>query len=93
MKDLNECRKIIDEIDSEIIKLFEKRMDVVKNVIQFKISNDIPVLDSSRENAMLEKNIKKINNHEYDEYYKDVLNGFLKASKAMQNDILNKKIN
>ena len=36
---------------------------------------------------MLEKNLDKIKNPKYKKYYKEVLSGFLKASKEMQNDI------
>ena len=32
MKSLEECRLIIDEIDREMVKLFEKRMDIVNDV-------------------------------------------------------------
>ena len=60
MKDLIKAREEIDLIDTEIIRLFEKRMDIVKDVVIYKIANKLPVLDSSRENAMLEKNINKI---------------------------------
>lgn len=91
MEILENCREIIDQIDSEIIKLYEKRMDIVKEVIEFKIKNNIPVLDSSREEKMLIKNLKKIKNEDYKKYYNSVLTGFLKASKDMQNDILKNK--
>lgn len=91
MKILENCREIIDQIDSEIIKLYEKRMDTVKEVIEFKIKNNIPVLDSSREEKMLIKNLEKIINEDYKKYYNSVLIGFLKASKDMQNDILKNK--
>ena len=36
MKDLLESRKEIDEIDDSIIRLFEKRMEVCKNVAEYK---------------------------------------------------------
>ncbi len=88
MTELELLRKEIDEIDSEIIKLYEKRMDVVKSVIKYKVENNIPVLDKSREGSMLEKNLKMIENEDYKKYYLDVLNGYLKASKDMQNDLL-----
>lgn len=87
MKDLAELRKRIDEIDSKIIELYEERMEIVKDVIKYKIENNIDVLDSGRENLMLKKNLNKIKNLEYRKYYKEVLSGFLKASKKMQNDI------
>ena len=91
MKDLNELRNEIDLIDEEIIKLFEKRLDIVQGVINYKIENNIPILDSSRENLMLEKNLKKIKNEKYKKYYNDVLKGYLKASKDLQKDILENK--
>lgn len=61
MKDLSKARDEIDNIDTQIIKLFEQRMDIVKDVANYKIENNLPVLDSSRENIMLEKNLKKNN--------------------------------
>ena len=84
-------RDKIDEIDTKIIELYEARMEVVKNVIDYKIKNNIPIVDSSRESKMLDKNLSKIKNDEYKTYYKDVLEGFLKASKSMQADILKNK--
>ncbi len=87
---LIDARKKIDEIDSKIIELYIQRMDTVKKVIEYKIENNIPVLDSNREASMLEKNLSKIDKEEYKKYYESILLGFLKASKDMQNDILNK---
>ena len=60
MRNLSKARDEIDNIDTQIIKLFEQRMDIVKDVANYKIENNLPVLDSSRENIMLEKNLKKI---------------------------------
>ena len=91
MKKLENCRVLIDNYDNLIIELYEKRMDVVKEVIKYKIENNIPITDSNRELSMLENNLKKIKNEEYKKYYKDVLEGFLKASKKMQEDIQNNK--
>lgn len=91
MKKLENCRLLIDNIDNLIIELYEKRMDVVKEVIKYKIENNIPITDSNRELSMLENNLKKIKNEEYKKYYKDVLEGYLKASKKMQEDIQNNK--
>ena len=72
MKDLSKARDEIDNIDTQIIKLFEQRMDIVKDVANYKIENNLPVLDSSRENMMLEKNLKKITNEEYKKYYESM---------------------
>ena len=39
MTDLLECRKEIDVIDKEILRLFEKRMKVCEDVAEYKIQN------------------------------------------------------
>ena len=39
MKDLNECRKRIDEIDDTLIVLFEERMEIATSVADYKIKN------------------------------------------------------
>ena len=62
MNKLEESRIKIDEIDTKIIELFEERMTTVLEVIKYKIENNIPVLDSNREAAMLNKNLDKIKN-------------------------------
>lgn len=90
MSKLEECRKLIDEIDSKIISLYEERMDVVKEVTKYKLENNMEVLDASRESAMLDKNLAKIKNEEYKKFYVDVLKGFLSASKQMQKETIEK---
>ena len=87
MTELEKCRQIIDEIDTKIIELYEKRMEVVENVIKYKLENNIPVLDSNREDLMLKNNLEKIKNKRFKNYYKSVLSGFLAASKSLQDDI------
>ena len=49
MTDLQECRKEIDIIDKEILRLFEKRMKVCENVAEYKIYTGKKVLDPKRE--------------------------------------------
>ena len=90
MTELEKCRVEIDEIDRKIIELYEKRMNIIKRVTQYKIKNSIPVLDSNRESKMLEKNLNLINELEFKKYYPSVLNGFLKASKDMQSELIDK---
>lgn len=91
MEKLEICRDLIDSIDNQIIELYVKRMEIVKEITKLKIENDLPVLDQNREKIMLEKNLEKIKDDEFKKYYKNVLEGFLKASKEMQKDIIGKK--
>ena len=37
MTDLQECRRKIDEIDNQMVELFEKRMKVCEEVAEYKI--------------------------------------------------------
>ncbi len=53
MTDLQECRREIDEIDDEIIRLFEKRMKVCEAVAQYKIATGKQVLDPERERSKI----------------------------------------
>lgn len=89
MTELEKYRQLIDEIDTKIINLYEERMEVVKKVIQYKLDNNIAITDSNREDLMLKNNLNKIKNNEFKKYYSKVLNGYLTASKSMQEDIKN----
>ena len=55
MKDLIEIREEIDDIDSQIIKLYEKRMELTTEVAEYKISVGKQVLDKKRESEKLDK--------------------------------------
>ena len=47
--DLTEIRDQIDEVDHVIVNGFQKRMELVHSVAEYKIANKIPVLDPKRE--------------------------------------------
>ena len=55
MLDLQEIRKEIDQVDSEMLELFEKRMELCTQVAEFKIENGKPVFDRAREQEKLER--------------------------------------
>ena len=55
MTDLQECRRKIDEIDNQMVELFEKRMKVCEEVAEYKIHTGKKVLDPEREHAKLEE--------------------------------------
>ncbi len=49
MTDLKECREEIDRIDDEILRLFERRMEVSEDVARYKIRTGKQVFDPQRE--------------------------------------------
>ncbi len=52
---LNNIRDEIDEIDNQIAKLFEKRMETVASVAEFKKKNNMPIFHSGREREILNR--------------------------------------
>lgn len=55
MKDLSQCRAEIDEIDSQLLALLEKRIRVAESVAKYKLENNMKVFDETRERAVLDK--------------------------------------
>lgn len=60
MRDLLELRDEIDRIDSEIVALYEKRMQISQEVAEFKISTGKPVFDKEREQSKLDTLVQKV---------------------------------
>ncbi len=53
--DLQQLRGQINEIDEQILKLFEQRMNIASQVADYKIKNGLPVFQSSREQEIIDK--------------------------------------
>lgn len=52
--DLQECREQLDQIDKEIVELFEQRMGICGEVAEYKIKTGKAVYDGEREKQKLE---------------------------------------
>lgn len=52
---LSQQRKQIDQIDREIVALFEKRTKLTEEVAAIKLKNGLDILDSGREEAIIDK--------------------------------------
>lgn len=55
IQDLSVTRKEIDDVDRQIVELFEKRMDLALEVAKYKMSTGKPIYDRERELQKLEK--------------------------------------
>ena len=51
--DLQDYRKQIDEVDSELLRLFTRRMEICSGIAKYKMQNGIPIFDAARERAKL----------------------------------------
>lgn len=92
MNSLLQARTEINEIDAQIAKLFEQRMQAASKVAQYKQQNGLPVYDEKREKELIEKNCSLICDKEFIPYYKNMLASILSESKKYQQSILNKEI-
>ena len=54
MASLTELRDQLDAVDDQIVRLFEKRMDLCGQVGEYKIQNGKKVFDRNRENQKLQ---------------------------------------
>ena len=88
---LEEYRKEIDDIDSQLIKLFERRMDVATKVGKYKLENNLPVFNGVREAEVIQKNVDRLNNKEYAPYAKNYFNYIMGLSRELQHKILDLK--
>ena len=85
--DLNKIRLEIDAVDAELVELYKKRMSLSAQVAEYKRENNMPILDSSRERALLEK-ISELSGKEFEDYSRTLYSTILDLSKAYQHKIL-----
>ncbi len=88
MTELENARKIINEIDSEMAKLFQRRMDAVKEVAAYKQQTGMQITDPAREEELIAKNAELIENSEYKAYYINFLRENMEISKKFQHRLL-----
>lgn len=84
--DLLELRNKIDKLDDELIPLLLKRMDISRQVAEYKVQNGIPVLNEQRELEILEDVASKCG--EQGEVIKTVFSAIMDASRALQHKII-----
>ena len=87
--DLSECRKEIDKIDKELVELFERRMNVAIKVAEYKIENNLPILNEAREAEVIEKNINRLNNKEYSKLTEKFFTNLMELSRSLQGNMFN----
>ena len=81
---LDEARKIINEVDSEMAQLFVKRMRAAEMVYEHKKEFGLPILDQAREQIVIEKNSRQIEDEVLKGYYIDYIKNMMAISRAYQ---------
>ena len=88
MIDLLELRDRIDEIDAQIVELYEKRMEICGQVAEYKIETGKKVLDKEREDAKLEK-VRALTRKEYNRHgVTELFQQIMASSRKLQYQLL-----
>ena len=85
---LKKYRNEIDKIDEEMKKLFLKRMEIVKNIADYKAKSKIDVLDNSREKEMFAKLTNDIKDEKLKKLYISYLFKIIELSKIYQKELI-----
>ena len=81
---LEEARKIINEVDRQMVELFIKRMRAAELVYEYKRDMGLPILDQAREDAVIEQNAALVEDEVLRGYYMDYQKHLMGVSRAYQ---------
>lgn len=84
MTELEQARQIINETDREMAKLFERRMDAVRQVAAYKRQHGLSVEDLAREEQVIARALSQIGCEEYRPCFAAVLRCVMEESKTLQ---------
>lgn len=87
-KDLSVLREEIDRIDREIVNLYEERMDVCKQVAQYKLGSGKKVFDKAREEEKIEK-VKGLTHNDFNKHgVQELFEQIMSMSRKLQYQLL-----
>ncbi|MFC3419429.1 chorismate mutase [Salinicoccus hispanicus] len=78
----------IDELDAELIALFEARMQVAENIAEYKMQNNIPVFDEAREEQVVCRNVGRLQDQSLEIYADSFFRHLMALSKKRQHENL-----
>ena len=86
--DLLDLRNQLDVIDAEIVELYEKRMDICKQVAEYKISTGKKVFDKQRESEKL-TTVKSMTHNDFNAYgIQELFEQIMSMSRKLQYQML-----
>ena len=92
LKDLNEARREILEIDDRIAELFERRMILSARIAEVKKEMGLPVYDPDREKVVLEKAVDSISDNDLKEYCQMLIAKMMELSRSYQNRLIDNSL-
>ncbi len=89
--DINALRTQIDQIDAEIVKLFERRMQVAQEIAGYKKQNNLPLYDVGREETLLQSRTQMLQDAGLSPYVKQLFKTLMELSKGYQHRMTSEK--
>ena len=90
-ENLNELRRQIDELDNQLLDLLAKRMRISREIGLYKKEHDVPILQATRYDEILNKRVEQACNMDMDgEFMKTILAAIHEESIRQQMVIINK---
>ena len=89
MSDLEKIRRKIDKIDEEIVKLFEKRMEIILQVAKHKEIYNKPIAHQAREQEVLNNCKMNLENKEYEKELEELFVCLMSISRRAQAKVIN----
>ncbi len=88
MTDLSELRNKIDEIDHNIVQLYEQRMEISKEVATYKINTGKKVFDKEREDQKL-RAVKELTHNDFNKHgVEELFEQIMSMSRKLQYQLL-----
>lgn len=84
--ELDKARTEINKIDKEIVKLLQKRFNIVNEIGNYKRKQGLPIYDEAREKQVVESCISYLENKEYSKYIGDIYFQIMKCGKDLQQE-------
>ena len=89
--ELQDAREEIRQIDEEMARLLERRMEAVRKVAAYKLKRGLPILDKEQEAKVLEGRSAHIKNPALQPFYREFLQETMEISKRWQVYLIQRK--
>jgi chorismate mutase/prephenate dehydratase len=88
MSELDELRQQIDEIDRQIVPLYQRRMEVCRKVGEYKLKAGVPILDAGREQEVLNAKAAMVTEGEMKPYVVALFEQIMAQSRMLQTKLI-----
>ena len=85
---LQEARKIINDVDTQMAELFVRRMQAAQMVAAYKKAHGMPILDAAREEAVIRNGSARVEDELLRAYYTDFMRNTMAVSRRYQHRLL-----